>query len=120
MILTFGISTKKTSCYVCTHIAQHLCSFMHFVSQVCLQFSSNQCHFCIRILGFQNNKKKQVLLESFITRFCLKNYVNIDQDSHYGRIHLVLNKTLLNGTLMNNTSIKWAQIKTFLCLIQFC
>ena len=32
-----------------------------------------------------------------------------------GQIHLVLNKTL-----RNNTSVKWAQIKPFLCLIQFC
>ena len=32
-----------------------------------------------------------------------------------GRIHLVLNKTL-----MDDTSVKRAQIKTFLCLIQFC
>ena len=55
VILTFGISTKKTSCYMCTHIALRLCGFMHFVSQVRLQFSSKQCHFCIRILGFHNN-----------------------------------------------------------------
>ena len=34
---------------------------------------------------------------------------------YLGRIHLVLNKTL-----MDDTSVKWAQIKTFFCLIQFC
>ena len=32
-----------------------------------------------------------------------------------GQIHLVLNKTLTD-----DTSVKRAQIKTFLCLIQFC
>ena len=32
-----------------------------------------------------------------------------------GQIHLVLNKTL-----MDDTSVKRAQIKTFLCFIQFC
>ena len=32
-----------------------------------------------------------------------------------GRIHLVLKKTLTD-----NTSVKWAQIKTFFSLIQFC
>ena len=34
---------------------------------------------------------------------------------YFGRIHRVLNKTLTD-----DTSIKQAQIKTFLCLIQFC
>ena len=38
-----------------------------------------------------------------------------DDNPHYGRIHLVLNKTLTD-----DTSVKRAQIKTFLCLIQFC
>ena len=32
-----------------------------------------------------------------------------------GRIHLVL-----NGSLTDDTSVKWAQIKTFWCFIQFC
>ena len=35
--------------------------------------------------------------------------------SYLGRIHLVLNKTLTD-----DTSVKRAQTKTFLCLIQFC
>ena len=30
---------------------------------------------------------------------------------YYGRIHLVL-----NGSLTDDTSVKWAQIKTFLCM----
>ena len=40
---------------------------------------------------------------------------NRHQVAALGRIHLVLNKTLTD-----NTSVKWAQLKTFLCLIQFC
>ena len=31
------------------------------------------------------------------------------------RIHLVL-----NGSLTDDTPVKWAQVKTFLCFIQFC
>ena len=42
-----------------------------------------------------------------------QNYSN--QVLPLGRTHLVLNKTL-----MDETSIKWAQIKTFIYLIQFC
>ena len=39
----------------------------------------------------------------------------ITEGFFFSRIHLVLNKTLTD-----DTSVKQAQIKTFLCFIQFC
>ena len=66
------------------------------------------------------NKKKNAFLSEKTYYVSVRKYSDVYcsvffANTYYGRIHLVLNKTLTD-----DTSVKWAQIKTFLCFIQFC